>query len=99
MRPFIVYLNGSFLFTGVHFSLVKTVSVQEFYHQQSLTLKTQFSIMISGKNFVGFEQKASGQKKLHAFSTVQKNDLPGEFSIATEEEIQEAISKATSAFE
>jgi len=55
--------------------------------------------MISGKNFVGFEQKASGQKKLHAFSTVQKNDLPGEFSIATEEEIQEAISKATSAFE
>src|SRR5919202_1437339 len=55
--------------------------------------------MISGYNFVGFEKKASGEKKLHAFSTVQKEDLSGEFSVATEQEIHEAISKATTAFE
>jgi 2,5-dioxopentanoate dehydrogenase len=55
--------------------------------------------MISGNNFIGFERKAAGEKKLHAFSTVLKNNLPGEFSVATEQEINEAISKATSAFE
>jgi 2,5-dioxopentanoate dehydrogenase len=55
--------------------------------------------MISGKNFVGFEQKAAGQMKMRAFSTVLNKDLPVEFSVATEQEINEAISKATSAFE
>lgn len=55
--------------------------------------------MISGNNFIGFEKKAAGEKKLYAFSTVLKNNLPGEFSVATEKEINEAISKATSAFE
>lgn len=48
---------------------------------------------------IGFEQRASGQKKLQAFSTVLKKDLPGEFIAATEEEIQEAVSKAATAFE
>ncbi|HEV8283116.1 MAG TPA: aldehyde dehydrogenase (NADP(+)) [Chitinophagaceae bacterium] len=55
--------------------------------------------MLSGHNFIGFEKKAAGEKKLHAFSTALKNNLPGEFSIATKQEIDEAISKATSAFE
>lgn len=55
--------------------------------------------MLSGHNFIGFEKKSSGEKKLYAFSTVLKNNLPGEFSIATEQEINEAISKATTAFE
>ena len=55
--------------------------------------------MISGNNFIGFGRKAAGQKKLFAFSTVLKNNLPGEFSVATEQEINEAVSKATSAFE
>lgn len=55
--------------------------------------------MLSGHNFIGFEKKSSGEKKLYAFSTVLKNNLPGEFSIATELEINEAISKATAAFE
>jgi alpha-ketoglutaric semialdehyde dehydrogenase len=55
--------------------------------------------MLSGHNFIGFEKKTSGEKKLYAFSTVLKNNLPGEFSVATEKEINEAISKATSAFE
>lgn len=55
--------------------------------------------MLSGHNFIGFEKKSLGAKKMYAFSTVLKNNLPGEFSVATEEEINEAISKATSAFE
>src|SRR5919202_634964 len=55
--------------------------------------------MISGYNFIGFEEKTSGEKKLHAFSTVLKNSLPEEFSVATEQEIHQAISKATTAFE
>lgn len=54
--------------------------------------------MISGHNFVGFEKKASGQKKLQAFSTLKKEQLPGEFSISTDEETQAAIAKASSAF-
>src|SRR3954463_1710017 len=55
--------------------------------------------MISGYNFIGFDKKASGEKKLAAFSTVLKNNLPGDFSVATEKEIQEAVAKATTAFE
>ncbi len=55
--------------------------------------------MLSGHNFIGFEKKAGGEKKSHAFSTVSKNNLPGEFSVANGQEINEAISKATSAFE
>ena len=55
--------------------------------------------MLSGQNFIGSEKKSSGEKKLYAFSTALKNNLPGEFSIATEQEINEAISKATAAFE
>jgi alpha-ketoglutaric semialdehyde dehydrogenase len=55
--------------------------------------------MISGHNFIGFERKATGEKKLRAFSTVLKENLPGEFAVATEQEIDKAISKATSAFE
>jgi NADP-dependent aldehyde dehydrogenase len=33
--------------------------------------------MLSGHNFIGFEKKSSGEKKLYAFSTVLKNNLPG----------------------
>ena len=55
--------------------------------------------MISGYNFIGFEKKAAGEKKLPAFSTVLKEVLPGEFSVATSQEIGEAVSKATAAFE
>ena len=55
--------------------------------------------MISGYNFIGFDQKKSGEKNLHAFSTVLKKDLPGAFSVATEQDIEDAISKATTAFE
>jgi alpha-ketoglutaric semialdehyde dehydrogenase len=55
--------------------------------------------MLTGYNFIGFSRKASGKKKFSAFSTVLKSSLPGEFFAATEEETQEAVSKATTAFE
>ena len=55
--------------------------------------------MLSGQNFIGFERKASGEKKLQAFSTVRQTDLPGDFRIATEQEISEAVDKAAAAFE
>lgn len=55
--------------------------------------------MLSGHNFIGIEKKASGEKKLRAFSTVLKKDLPEAFTAATEQEIQEALSKASAAFE
>lgn len=55
--------------------------------------------MLTGNNFIGFKKKAAGEKKLYAFSTILKNNLPAEFSVATEKEIDEAISKATTAFE
>ena len=54
--------------------------------------------MLLGHNFIGFDKKATGEKKLYAFSTVLKSDLPGEFSVATEEEIGDAIAKATDSF-
>src|SRR6188508_3464321 len=55
--------------------------------------------MISGHNFIGSEKKATGGKKLYAFSSLSKNNLQGEFIVATENEIQIAIEKATVAFE
>lgn len=55
--------------------------------------------MLTGQNFIGFEKKASGEKKLQAFSTVLRKDLPTEFSIATAAEIEEGIGKATRAFD
>src|SRR5438128_5367696 len=63
----------------------------------SFILKT--SPMISEYNFIGFEKKGSGEKKLAAFSTVLKKNLPGKFSVATEKEVEEAVAKAATAFE
>ncbi|WP_132053405.1 aldehyde dehydrogenase (NADP(+)) [Pseudocnuella soli] len=55
--------------------------------------------MLLGHNFIGFETKSAGDKKLKAFSTVQKENLPGDFAIATAEEISAAVQKAKAAFE
>jgi len=55
--------------------------------------------MLSGHNFIGFEKKTSGERKLAAFSTVLKSNLPGEFAVATERELNEAVAKASFAFE
>src|SRR5690349_3571347 len=56
-------------------------------------------IMISGSNFVGFERKAEGEQRMHSFSTVMRKNLPGEFAVATDSEVQTAIEKATVAFQ
>ena len=59
----------------------------------------QNDIMISGSNFVGFERKAEGEQRLHSFSTVMRKNLPGEFAVATDSEVQAAIERASIAFE
>ncbi len=55
--------------------------------------------MLTGHNFIGFEKKAAGEKKLQAFSTVNGANLAGDFVIATKEEVAEAVAKAAAAFE
>lgn len=55
--------------------------------------------MITGKNFIGYERKGTGDKYLHAFSTILKNNLPGDFFISTGPETNEAMAKATLAFD
>ncbi|RYZ52426.1 MAG: aldehyde dehydrogenase family protein, partial [Chitinophagaceae bacterium] len=55
--------------------------------------------MLTGHNFIGFEKKAAGEKTLKAFSTVNQAHLPGDFIIATKEEVEEAVAKAAAAFE
>ncbi|MGZ3852353.1 MAG: aldehyde dehydrogenase (NADP(+)) [Flavisolibacter sp.] len=55
--------------------------------------------MISGHNFIGFDKSAAGREKLRAFSTLLNDKLPGEFAIATQQEIEEAVGKAKVAFE
>jgi alpha-ketoglutaric semialdehyde dehydrogenase len=55
--------------------------------------------MLSGQNFIGFEQKATGEKRLQSFSTLNGSTLPGDFAVATPQEIEEAVAKAALAFE
>lgn len=54
--------------------------------------------MFCGHNFIGFYQSQDGSKKLKVFSTIQRAELPGEFTVATEEEIKAATAKAVAAF-
>ena len=55
--------------------------------------------MFSGHNHIGFSTSAKGSKKIKAFSTLQKNELPEEFILATKEEIELAFEKAKTAFD
>jgi 2,5-dioxopentanoate dehydrogenase len=55
--------------------------------------------MFSGLNYIGYTASADNQKKIKVFSTRLQNHLPEEFSIATTEEIEQAVDKAKSAFE
>ncbi|MEO6135062.1 MAG: aldehyde dehydrogenase (NADP(+)) [Ginsengibacter sp.] len=54
--------------------------------------------MLKGNNLLGLSQSAKGKEFLSAFSTVSQEDLPEKFTIATDEEVNEAIEKATVAF-
>ena len=54
--------------------------------------------MLPGHNIIGFDVSALGKEKLQSFSTITGDSLPGEFSIATDDEISLAIRKANAAF-
>lgn len=54
--------------------------------------------MIHGNNRVGLNTSAKGSNYLTSFSTVTQNELPEKFAIATDEEVDEAVEKASAAF-
>ena len=53
--------------------------------------------MLSGHNIIGFDVSAAGNETLQSFSTAVGELLPGNFYIATDDEISLAIAKATNA--
>jgi NADP-dependent aldehyde dehydrogenase len=56
--------------------------------------------MFSGHNYIGFETIANdNNKKVKVFSTIQRDYLAEEFSIAGDKEVELATSKAKAAFE
>ncbi len=55
--------------------------------------------MFNGHNNIGFETSAKGDKKVKVYSTAQQEYLPEDFTLATDEEIEQATSKAKAAFE
>jgi 2,5-dioxopentanoate dehydrogenase len=55
--------------------------------------------MFSGHNHIGFTISAEGDQKITVFSTLQQNFLPEEFTLATDTEIEDALSKAKAAFD
>jgi alpha-ketoglutaric semialdehyde dehydrogenase len=54
--------------------------------------------MLKGYNLIGFKESKQGNTFLQSFSPVNKNNLPETFSIATEDEVNTAVIKATNAF-
>lgn len=55
--------------------------------------------MSTGNNLIGFNESKKGSVTLTSFSPVSKEDLPGEFTLATPAEIHEAVEKAAKAFD
>lgn len=54
--------------------------------------------MLSGRSIIGFGVAADREEKLYSFSTVTGSVLPESFSVASSEDIEAAISKASKAF-
>ncbi len=54
--------------------------------------------MLEGKNSIATHSSSKGNSFLTSFSTITGNELPEKFVIATDEEINEAVEKATTAF-
>ncbi len=54
--------------------------------------------MLKGHNLIGQTASAEGKQTLQVFSTVSKENLPEKFTIATNEEVENAVAKATAAF-
>lgn len=57
-----------------------------------------FFVMISGKNYIGFDLRADGAVKFKSFNAADNRQNPWEFVEATELELNEAASKAQKAF-
>ncbi len=55
--------------------------------------------MIQGKNFIGKRQSALGSQTYRTFNPQQNTENPAKFFEATQAEIEDAVSMATSAFE
>lgn len=55
--------------------------------------------MITGKNYIGSQLKASGSKTLKTFNPMLNTDNPWVFTEATQDEIEEAATLASNAFE
>ncbi|HVI48691.1 MAG TPA: aldehyde dehydrogenase (NADP(+)) [Chitinophaga sp.] len=53
---------------------------------------------IAGKNIIGFEEVAAGTEVLRAYNPVSNDWLPEAFTVATTDEINRAVDKATTAF-
>lgn len=54
---------------------------------------------ITGANFIGFENSAEGNSSFRAFAPAENKYLPEKFVIATEQELQKAMSLASGAFQ
>lgn len=54
--------------------------------------------MIEGTNFIGFSTTKNGSDTLTGYDPKKNEDLPEEFSIATEDDVNQALQKAQSAF-
>jgi NADP-dependent aldehyde dehydrogenase len=54
--------------------------------------------MIKGTNFIGFSTVKNGSGTLKAYDPMDNKELSEEFSIATEDEVNQALEKAQSAF-
>jgi alpha-ketoglutaric semialdehyde dehydrogenase len=55
--------------------------------------------MITGKNIIGFTTSGEGQDVLRAYDPVSNTTLPETFTIATAAEVNQAVDKATAAFQ
>ena len=54
--------------------------------------------MLSGRSIIGFGVSADREEKLYSFSTLTGSVLPESFSVASSEDIETAITKASGAF-
>src|SRR5690348_1997896 len=55
-------------------------------------------MMLTGKNFIGFQNSAEGSKTFQAFASGANQFLQGDFSIATPGELESVLSMANAAF-
>ena len=55
--------------------------------------------MLKGHNLIGFKESAEGTEVVSSFSSVNQQNLPGEFTVATDGEVDEAVAKAVNAFD